>query len=265
MLLLRIPGFFLALIRFILLFVLVAFHIVPYMILSSFAFKHTPESAFKLRRLYMKFALPILGLKIEMKGKVHDKPALYVCNHRSLSDPVVLTNYLDAYVIAKAEVADIPLLDKGARITGIIYVKRESKDSRKATRQAMIDTVKSGYNVLVYPEGTTNGEMQTLPYRPGTFVEAARNGIPVVPVVLEYKTKWDLWLDGGIPTIWFKQFWKLRTECKLVIGEPIASDDFEWLRNKIEDWSNAEIIEIHENWIGSHFHNQMFPPGLPKT
>jgi len=210
----------------------------------------------------MKFALPILGMEVEKEGEVYDKPALYVCNHRSLSDPVALTYFLDAYVIAKAEVADIPLLNKGAKLTGIIYVKRENKDSRKATRQAMIDTVKSGLNVLVYPEGTTNGNMDTLPYRPGTFVEAARNGIPVVPVVVEYKTKWDLWIEGGIPYQWFKQFWKLRTPVKIVIGEPVVSDDFEWMREKIESWSNAEIIDIHDNWKGSYFHNQMFPPGF---
>jgi len=212
----------------------------------------------------MRFALPIMGMTIDKKGEIHDQPALYVCNHRSLSDPVALTYYLDAYVIAKAEVADIPILNKGAKLTGIIYVKRESKDSRKATRQAMIDTVKSGLNVLVYPEGTTNGNMDTLPYRPGTFIEAAKNGIPVVPVVLEYKTKWDLWLEGGIPYQWFKQFWKLKTEVKIVIGEPVVSDDFEWLREKVESWSNAEIIAIHDEWEGSYFHNQMFPPGSPK-
>lgn len=207
----------------------------------------------------MKFAIPILGLKLEMKGKVHDKAALYVCNHRTLSDPFALAYFLDAFVIAKAEVDNIPLLNKGAKITGIIYVKRESKDSRKATRQAMIDTVKSGLNVLVYPEGTTNGELKTLPYKPGTFVEAARNGLPIVPVVIEYKTKWDLWIDEGTAKQWFKQFWKLRTECKMIIGDAIFSDDFEYLREKVENWSNAEILSIHQNWEGSHFYKQIFP------
>lgn len=212
----------------------------------------------------MNFALPILGMTIDKEGEIYDEPALYVCNHRSLSDPVAMTYFLDAYVIAKAEVADIPLLNKGAKLTGIIYVKRESKGSRKATRQAMIDTVKSGLNVLVYPEGTTNGQMDLLPYRPGTFIEAVNNGIPIVPVVLEYKTKWDLWTSGGIAKQWMKQFWKLRTQCKMVIGEPVLSDDFESLRKEIENWSNAEIIAIHEHWKGSYFHNQMFPENISR-
>ena len=227
------------------------------MLLSTFAFKHTPQTAFRLRKSFMRIAIPVLGIKIEKVGEIHDEPALYVCNHRTLSDPMALLYFLDAYVIAKAEVGDIPLLNKGALITGIIYVKRESKDSRKATRKAMIDTVLSGKNVLVYPEGTTNANFQTLPYRPGTFVEAANNNIPIVPVALEYKTENDLWIDRGLPAQWFYQFWKVRTDCKMVIGKAMRSEDFEELRSEAEMWTNFEITEIHEKWKGSHFHKEL--------
>lgn len=257
MFLLKIPGYILALVRFILMLLLVALHIGPYMLLSSFAFKHTTASAFKLRKSFMRMALPILGISIEKKGEIHNEPALYVCNHRSLTDPVVLCYFLDAFVIAKAEVGDIPLLNKGALITGIIYVKRESKDSRRATRKAMVDAVLEGKNVLVYPEGTTNGNFETLPYRPGTFVEAAKHGIPIVPVTLEYKSKYDLWIERELPAHWFYQFWKVRTECKLVIGKAIRSEDFEEIRSKSEDWTNEQIREIHSGWEGSYFNGLM--------
>lgn len=253
---LKIPGYFLAFVRFLLMLLLIALHVGPYMFFSSFAFKHNSKSAFKLRRSFMSFTLPILGIKIEKQGKVHDAPALYVCNHRSLSDPMALTYFLDAFVIAKAEVGDIPLLNKGALITGIIYVKRESIDSRKATRKAMVDTVLSGENVLVYPEGTTNANFHTLPYRPGTFVEAAKHGIPIVPVTLEYKSENDLWIDRGLIEHWFYQFWKVRTDCKLIIGKAMCSDDFEELRLKSESWTNKKIEEIHSNWEGSYFSKQ---------
>ena len=204
----------------------------------------------------MRIGLQVMGMKIEKTGEVHDGPALYVCNHRSLSDPMALCYFLDAFVIAKAEVGDIPLLNKGALLTGIIYVKRESKDSRKATRKAMVDTVLEGNNVLVYPEGTTNANFETLAYRPGTFVEAANHNIPIVPVTIEYKSENDLWIDRELPAQWFYQFWKVRTDIKLVIGNAISSEDFEELRSKSEDWTNVTIKEIHKNWIGSYFHEK---------
>ena len=255
MILLRIPGFFLTIVRAILLSLGILFFLLPYLLLSSFLFKHTPARAFKLRRAYINYALFIFGIKIEKSGEVYDKPALFVCNHRTLSDPIPVLKYLDAYVIAKAEVANYPVINKGAEVTGIIYVKRDSKDSRRVTRQAMINTVKNGYNVLVFPEGTTNGHKRTMPYRPGTFFEAANNNIPVVPIALEYRSKWDLWTDQtSLFHQFFKQFWKPLTYTKLKFGEPILSDDAEYIRKTAEDWTNLELEKMQDGWVKGDFY-----------
>ncbi len=251
--LLRIPGFFLALLRAILVLPPIAIFVLGYIILTSLRIvKHNAKNAYKLRRMYIRLIIPILGIRIEKEGEPHNEPALYLCNHRSFSDPVILLRYLDAYVIAKAEVADYPFLNKGAELTGIIYVKRDSKDSRKATRKAFVDTVKNGLNVLVYPEGTTNDQLRTMPYRPGTFVEAAENDLPVVPVTLEYKTKWDMWKDRGLFQQFFYQYWKLTTPVKLKFGKAYQSDDFKYLQESCENWTNETIAEMHKGW-GSHF------------
>jgi len=250
MILLRIPGFILALVRAILLIIGIAVYLFPYLFFSSFLFKHTPERAYNLRRAYIKYCLLIMGIRNEKSGEVYDKPALFICNHRSFSDPVIILKYLNANVIAKAEISNYPLINKGAEVTGIIYVKRDSKDSRRATRQAMIDTVKNGFNVLVFPEGTTNGMKHTMPYRPGTFFEAAKNNIPVVPIALEYKSKWDLWTnDTNLFHQFFKQFWKPITYTKMKFGEPIFSDDPEFMRKAAEDWTNAELLKMQEGWV----------------
>ena len=81
---------------------------------------------------------PILNMHVIIEGKPHDKPALYVCNHRSFADPLAILPYLDAYVIAKAEVASYPIINKGAELTGVLYVKREDSQSRNAVRDKMV-------------------------------------------------------------------------------------------------------------------------------
>jgi len=248
----RIPGFVLALVRGIIILLLIPILVIGYLIASSIFFKHTPARAYKLRRFFIRIATPILGIKIETEGAPIEGTALYLSNHRSFSDPVILCGVLDAYVIAKAEVADYPFLNKGAELTGIIYVKRDDVNSRKATRHAMVETIQKGLNVLVYPEGTTNASKRTLPYRMGTFKEAAANNIPIVPVTLEYKTKYDLWLNRGLFAQFFYQFWKWSTPVKLKFGEVHQSDDFEYLQKVCEDWTNASIEELHKGW-GSTF------------
>ena len=229
-------------------FVSIFLYISVYLIGSKLFFKNTPEASFKLRRRWVSFISVIYGLKVKVKGKPIDTAALYVCNHRSLSDPLVLAKFLDVYVIAKAEVNSIPLLGKGAELTGVMYVQRESKDSRSAIRKKMIEVLKSGYNVLVFPEGTTTPEITTREYRPGTFIEAVKNNIPVVPISIEYHNKNDYWYNRGMYKHFFMQFGKPFTKVKVEVGPAFNETDGIELRDKVQAWTNDSIKDLHKGW-----------------
>lgn len=228
--------------------------VLPIYLLVTLFVENTPKRAFWIRRQWVKFALVVLGISIEVSGKSPDHHALYVCNHRSFSDPVVFARYIDAYVIAKAEVASIPLISKGAEMTGVIYVKREDKSSRSATRQLMVDLLLEEKNVLVYPEGTVNAGFNPLEFKKGTFIEAVKNNIPVVPIALEYKKKKDLWQHSSLVAHHFKQFGRLTTKCKFYIGPPMINEDGVALAAEAEAWTKGKIIEAHKDWKGSYFH-----------
>lgn len=243
-------GAILATARAILLVVTMAIFLLCYAV-SLLVSKNTPERAFRLRRNWVKLGIWIMGIKIKQEGKMATVPALYVGNHKTLSDPIVAARYIDAYVIAKAEVANIPVLKQGANMTGIIYVKRDSMKSRAATRQAYLETVENGYNVLVYPEGTTSSEVTTLPFKKGTFRVAADKGFAVVPIAIDYKSPKDLWSEGGLIKQYLKQFGKWRTHVQFWIGEPLLMDDGEALVNLAQKQVDDKLIEMKENWSKS--------------
>jgi 1-acyl-sn-glycerol-3-phosphate acyltransferase len=210
--------------------------------------KHTKERAFRLRKNWLRIALKILNVKVKIEGKQVDYPALYVSNHRSFSDPLIVLRYLDAFVIAKAEVSKYPLINKGAELTGIVYVDRNNQDSRKATREKMIEVIEKGYNILVYPEGTVGKNLDTLPFKKGTFMEAAANGINIVPIAIEYKSSKDLWLIPNFLKHYLQQFSKWKTEVKCKFGPIISSHDGEQLHNEAYNWINSEIKSMQKNW-----------------
>jgi len=243
----------LALIRVLLLIVPMAIFILVYLLLSKTVIRHTKSKAFALRRLYLRYANFILGIRTNVSGSLHRGTALFVSNHRSLSDPLILCQYLDAYVIAKAEVADYPLISTGAELTGILYVQRDDSNSRKSVRDKMTETIQSDSNVLVYPEGTVNFNKHTLPYRSGTFKEMARLGLPVVPVCLEYRNAKDVWYKRPMFSHFLLQFGHLSTRARLVIGDPLYHKDGEVLCQMVESWTNKTIDQIHSNWRGSYF------------
>jgi len=237
----------LASLRALIVFFSLVIFLLPY-ILYEKIFGSTEAQAFKLRRTWVTFIQFILGISKEVKGAPIEETALYVCNHRSFADPVILANVVDTFVLAKAEVSKIPLLGKGAELTGVIYVERSNNKSRSAVRKTMVKALLQGKNVMLYPEGTTNGELNVMPYKKGSFIEAANNDIPVIPMVLEYKEQKDLWHNTGMMTHHFKQFGKLRTKVKIIIGPAMYGDNGEVLKTQVENWTNENIKEIHSEW-----------------
>lgn len=218
-------------------------------LVSTLIIPHTKERAFRLRRHWLRWiAIPVLNIKIDIQGAPITQPALYVSNHRSFSDPIVLCRYIDAFVIAKAEVASYPIINKGAELTGVIWVQRQSQNSRKNSRSRMIKTLLEGDNVMVYPEGTVGTHKQTLDFRPGSFIECAAHAIPVVPVAIEYRTKKDLWVREKFIPQYFYQFSKWKTEVKLRIGPPMTDSDGLVLCEKAYQWINAQLADMQQGW-----------------
>lgn len=122
---------------------------------------------------------------------------LFCANHSSLNDPLFLMiavgsrNQLRA--MAKAEFMNIPVLGALLRKVGMFGVERGKSDIT-AIKTAM-RYLKSGENVLMFPEGTriregvdkygNEGEAKA-----GAAMLAIRTGAPLVPVYIPPKKRW---------------------------------------------------------------------------
>ena len=147
--------------------------------------------------------------------------------------------------VAKAEVARWPLIGFGAKVTGVVYVKREDKNSRADTRNAVREALKSGLPVLIYPEGTTTDEAQTRPFRISSFQIAAKEGIPVVPMTIEYGKKSDAWIGADTFVPHFIQcFGKWQTAAFIHFGEPIFETNGDVLLQKTQTAINEHLIHF---------------------
>ncbi len=198
---------------------------------------------FRFRRKFTRAAMRILGVKLTLKGNAHSSPALYVGNHRSLLDPIIQLNFIDAYVVAKAEVSKYPLVGRGAHETGVVFVKRESNRSRLASREAIKELLQSGKSVLIYPEGTTSNVPTTQPFRMGSFDIAFELNIPIVAVAIDYADHENYW--HGIPMLQFfmRKFSKKKIVASLSISEPIVGEDAQAIMEKAREWIGGEILK----------------------
>jgi len=210
--------------------------------------KYNIKTGFKFRRYFLKFINPVLGIRDKIEGVPPVQPAIYVSNHRGVLDFFVTLKYLNAYILSKAEVRDIPVLGKASELTGIFFVDREDKNSRKKTRKAIKDIIDSGENVLIFVEGTTNVNKLTAEFKIGTFEVAAQNNIPVVPVAEEYKYKDDLWKDTTTWQQFVKTTGKCFTDIKLAFGPVLQSDDPHYLMEESKKWIDNKLLEMQDDW-----------------
>ena len=84
------------------------------------------------------------------------KPRIFVCNHLSNSDGLVLSKILkeksDPYFIAGVKLSDDPITQLGTKIVKNIPIKPSSADKEAITK--VVKTLKGGDDVLIFPEGT---------------------------------------------------------------------------------------------------------------
>lgn len=194
----------------------------------------------RVRRRWARNLLSGVGLQVKTEGTVPDFPCLIVSNHRSYIDPILMLREVYGYPVAKAELANWPVIGKGAKMAGILYLKRESAGSRSGTLRQMLEKIEAGFSVIIFPEGTTSSLNGTLPFKKGGFKLAAQANIPVVPIALVFADKRDFWVgkDSFFSHV-KRRFGERKTEVKLCYGPAISSDDPNVLLSKSQAWIDA--------------------------
>ena len=218
-------------------------------------FNLSTKARFSLRRNFCIIGMWILGIKneeeIEFENVADQGPYLFVCNHRTLLDPLICARYVNAYFLGKAEIASYPVLGKGSELTGAIFVKRDDRSSRKASRDTIVEALSKGWNVLLYPEGTTNGGDTTKDFYKGTFEIASEMDVPVVPVMVEYKKRSDYWVTPGLLKKSVEQFSKWRTVTHTWVGQPVHGQDALKLMSDVRLLIDQKITEVQRAWGNS--------------
>jgi len=214
-------------------------------IFRSLLFGENLSYALKVRKFCLYHARFILGLKVELKNKPRTGQFTYISNHRSYMDPLISLGDIVALPVAKAEVESWPLVGYAARLTGVMYVKREDRNSRKATLEAMEKTMGENNSVLIYPEGTTHDDLTSNNFKIGAFRQAVENGYAVLPIAIEYKDRADAW-TGGISFVshFLQSYGKWQTKVKVSYGEPIEGSDKKLLMEATKEWIDGQLIEM---------------------
>jgi lyso-ornithine lipid O-acyltransferase len=153
--------------------------------------------AHRMIRWWSTALMRIFGLRSVRFGQPLRDAALFVANHTSWIDIELLHSQRAACFVAKAEIANWPLVGWLAASGGTIFHRRGSNHSLAAVMQVMVDRLRQGRSVAVFPEGGTghNGVLKVFHAR--IFQAALDADVPVQPVALRFARDGKRIVDAG--------------------------------------------------------------------
>jgi 1-acyl-sn-glycerol-3-phosphate acyltransferase len=111
---------------------------------------------------------------------------IFMSNHVSNLDPPLLVPLLPhrVTVLVKKELFRIPIFGKAMRLADFVPVDRRNREAAIASIREAEETVRRGFHMVVFPEGTRSRDGRLLPFKKGPFYLALETGVPIVPITI---------------------------------------------------------------------------------
>ena len=146
----------------------------------------------KVTNLLLKSVLPILQIRVKKNGleKVPtDRRFMLVCNHVSLSDPILIMYALpksQLAFISKRENRDMFVIGPMMHKLQCQLINRENDREALKTILTCINILKEDKaSVAVFPEGGIHNDLKFHQFRPGVFKIAHKANVPIVVCTLK--------------------------------------------------------------------------------
>ena len=155
-------------------------------VMASFPLRN-PAGRHECIRWWSAGVLRAMGLEVQIHGTPRPGATLIVANHVSWLDIVAIHAAAPhARFVSKADVLSWPLLGWLIRNAGTLFIERERKRDAVRVVHAVAAALEQGDTVAVFPEGTTGGGPELLPFHANLLQAAVATGTPVQPVVLRF-------------------------------------------------------------------------------
>ena len=203
-------------------------------------------------RYFCRLCCFILGIRVRISGMPSKTKTLYVSNHLSWADIIVLGGCIDGAFVAKKEVANWPIFGQLARLRSTVFIQRTAGGIKEG-QQKIEEVFAKGHNMILFPEGT-NGwtKVEILPFKSSYF--SVTQDITIQPVAITVEAingkdgralTQDLfeiygWSNVNVPPhlIFIQHFWSfLKTpSCvvRLTFCEPVVGDNRKILGQRAE-------------------------------
>lgn len=198
------------------------------------------------------WGLKILNIKVE---KPETTPAtqgqLLISNHLSYIDILVLFAHYPSLFVTSTEMRDVFFLGHLTKLAGCFFVERRKVHRTVFTTSQELNAMKrklmDGFNVFLFPEGTSSNGETVLPFKATFFQTSFDLVLPIKPIVLNYNRvdliSWygDMTFPGHLYKICQQNGFTARISHMEEISPSKFKDKFE-----MANYSHQSIKEVYE-------------------
>ena len=163
----------------------------PYALVLSLGRRTIPLCR-RFAAFYWGSVCKIVGLEVVTHGQLcRLRPTLYLSNHASYLDILVLGSLLEAAFIAKKEVGQWPGIGILAKLGRTVFVDRRPRKSLEQRDEMLGRLADIGESLILFPEGTSNDGNHVLPFKSALLSVAEQlakgdNALPIQPISVAY-------------------------------------------------------------------------------
>ena len=130
-------------------------------------------------------ANPLWRVRVEGRERIPRGASVLVVNHQSLADVAACMGLHRPFkFVSKASLFSLPLVGWTMSMLRYVRLERGRPHSTRSMLEECRGWLRRGMAVLMFPEGTYAPGEALLHFKPGAFLLARDEGVPLVPVLL---------------------------------------------------------------------------------
>lgn len=160
------------------------------MMISPFVLKmieHLPKGivAYFGKSIFNRYIKKYTNISVEGMENIKDvkRPVIFICNHMSNSDGLIVEKVLkkeDITFVAGIKLGTTALTNLGLAVSRTISIKPNTAD--KEAIKKVINTLKDGKNIFIFPEGTRSRTGGMIEAKKGVILFQRMAKVPVIPI-----------------------------------------------------------------------------------
>jgi 1-acyl-sn-glycerol-3-phosphate acyltransferase len=139
---------------------------------------------------WAQYVAEIIGANIVIKGEENipkDQAVVFIANHQGYADIIAILGFIDkpTAFMAKSEIKKISYAANWMELMQCTFLVRKNPRQSVQAMQEAIESVKKGYSLVIFPEGTRSKGGPIKEFKPGSFKLAFNSEAPIIPITID--------------------------------------------------------------------------------